>query len=60
MKNIEAKNRSKENYMILLNEHIKNKNQYAKEMKNKADTNVMQNSILGTNEGPGCANLYKK
>jgi len=38
MRNIEAKNRSKENYLIILNEHLKNKSKFTEEEKKKDKT----------------------
>lgn len=61
MKNIEAKARSKENYLNILNEHMKNKIKIVEEIKKKNDKSMIPNIILGANEvqSQSCAKLNK-
>ncbi|VVC42662.1 Domain of unknown function DUF4496 [Cinara cedri] len=49
MRNIEAKNRSKENYLILLDKDIEDKHAYKEEMKKKYETTDTFKNILDTN-----------
>jgi len=51
IKNIEAKNRAKENYLILLNEHIQNKQKFTEQMKKKDEITLSASKvILGFND----------
>lgn len=61
MKNIKAKARSKENYLTILNEHLKNKIKTEEKMKKKNDKVMIPNTILGTDEvqSSSCAKLNK-
>jgi len=50
IKNIEAKSRAKENYLILLNEHIQNNQTFTEEMKKKDETTLSASKVnLGFN-----------
>lgn len=49
MKNIEAKNLSKENYLILLDKHMMEKRQIVEEEK-RNEAKSMSKTIFGTNE----------
>lgn len=59
MKNIEAKARSRENYLNILNEHMKNKMKITEKMEKKNDIIMVPNNILGANEAKSCAKSNK-
>lgn len=60
MKNIEAKNRSKENYLILLDKHMQDKQRISQEMKKKDEELLAHKTIFGDNELPCDVHLNKQ
>lgn len=60
MKNIEAKNRSKENYLIILDKHMQDKQRISEEMAKRDKELLAQTTVFGNNERHCQANSNKK